>query len=491
MNAHRDTHGHINECTPRHHVCTHPVVEERSDDTTGPWPLALGPWPLALGPWPRTESPIAGCRSEREMADPSSMPPHATTLDPQPRRTLAHERWVLWGSQLSPYALKVESLLQFAGLGYRWMPADGTFRDALRFAWRRRQLVAGRLPLTWPRMTKLDEFPLVPFLFGPNGQNLYDSSAIAEWLDTQRPQRGAGTTPFLPTDDPLLRFAVRLCDEAFDEIGLYLVHHNRWVVSARDNDAGVRLARELRPLWGPLAGVAAIAFPARQVRRLPYLFSVAPGDSRDFDDLPTRLRPPARAGFPATHALLDQAFAELLGALEPLLSRQPFLFGSRFTLADASLYGQLGMNRADASAHARLARVAPATHAWIERIACGNFQTDTRDGELSLDERHVPMLDWISRTFVALMRQNYDAWVRHRAAGETRFNEAAFFAGGALYDGVLLGHPFRSVAKTFQVRVWRDLRAEWEALAQAQRAELEKLLPHAHGLDRDGAGPDG
>ena len=54
----------------------------------------------------------------------------------------------------------------------------------------------------------------------------------------------------------------------------------------------------------------------------------------------------------------------------------------------------------------------------------------------------------------------------------------------ALYDGELLGRPFRSVAKTFQVRVWRDLRRDWDALAAADRARLEALLPPAHGLDR-------
>ena len=124
----------------------------------------------------------------------------------------------------------------------------------------------------------------------------------------------------LPAEEPALRFAARLVDEALDEVGLYLVHHNRWVVSARDNDAGPRLARQMRPLLGPAARVLAGRFPARQVRRLPYLFSVAPADAHAFADLPARLRPPTREGFPATHALLEQAFRRLLGAVEPVLT---------------------------------------------------------------------------------------------------------------------------------------------------------------------------
>ena len=131
-------------------------------------------------------------------------------------------------------------------------------------------------------------------------------------------------------------------------------------------------------------------------------------------------------------------------------------------------------------------REAPATQAWIDRIARGDFHEHRPDGELSLDEVQVPLLSWICRTFVPLMQQNHDAWGRHRAAGEMRFNETGFDGGRALYDGSLLGRPFRSVVKTFQVRVWRDLRGECDALAAHDRARLETLLPREHGLDSDG-----
>lgn len=388
-------------------------------------------------------------------------------------------KWILWGSELSPFALKVEACLRFAGVPYRWLPASGSSREALRFELRRRAVVSGRRPLTWPRKTELDEFPLVPFLFGPSGENLYDSSAIAAWLDTRWPERRAAS--LIPGEDPAVRFAVRLIDEAFDEVGLYLVHHNRWVIDARDNDAGVRLAREFRPLLGPFAAIPRRQFPARQVRRLPYLFSVAAAQSTDFDVLPPRLRPPGRAGFPPTHELLERMFSELLRSIEPVLEKRPFLLGSRFTLADASLYGQLGMNRTDPSARAWIQREAPSTQAWIDRLARGDFAGHDPGAVPLLDSTIAPLLAWICRTFVPLMRQNENAYERHRAAGEKRFNEVAFNAGRALYDGELCGQPFRSVAKSFQVRVWRDLRREWKALKDSDRARLEEPFPPGSG----------
>ena len=39
--------------------------------------------------------------------------------------------------------------------------------------------------------------------------------------------------------------------------------------------------------------------------------------------------------------------------------------------------------------------------------------------------------------------------------------------------------PFRSVVKTFQVRVWRDLRDAWRGLAATDRAAVGRVLPDA------------
>ena len=249
--------------------------------------------------------------------------------------------WIIWGSELSPFTLKLIRLFRQSGLPFRFLPAQGRVVENLRLNMRRFALVAGRLPLSWPQISDEDEFPLVPFVFGPNGENMYDSTAVAQWLDIHH------ETGFTPTQAPAA-FVVKLIDDYADEWGLYMAHHFRWKVSAKDNDAGQRVANEQ---LGPLPGKAVFAqwFSARQVRRLPYLFSVAPQGFR-CHGLPSRRQPPARQGFPATHEILESAFDRLLAALEPLLASRNFVLGERFTLADASLYGQLGMNLSDPSA---------------------------------------------------------------------------------------------------------------------------------------------
>ena len=198
----------------------------------------------------------------------------------------------IWGSELSPFSLKLRALCDYAGLAYRWLPDDGGRLENLRANWRVERAKRTRTVLRFPRMTPLGEYPLVPFLISPDGTVRYDSSALAHWLDATGTLAPGG--PLFP-EDPATSWVAQLIDEAFDEFGLYLVHHQRWVTSARRNDAGKRLADEFRRVLPPLAGRSfARRFAARQVRRLPYLFSVAPDGFR-LPGLPADVQP-----FPGT-----------------------------------------------------------------------------------------------------------------------------------------------------------------------------------------------
>lgn len=378
-------------------------------------------------------------------------------------------RLAVWGSELSPFALKLRACLDWAGLPYEWLPAEGGRLRNLRANWLVERAKRTKTVERHPALDPLDEYPLVPFLIADDRRVLYDSSALAQWIDDRHP---AAFGRLVPTD-PAVAFLAHLVDEAFDEVGLYLVHHNRWVVSARTNDAGARLAREFRRVLPPGTGwIMERRFSERQVRRLPYLFSVAPvGFSAGVSPART---PPARPGFPPTHAIIEEAWAGFLAALEPVLARRPFLLGDGFTLADAGVYGQLAMNLADPTAADEMRRRAPRTYAWLEAIR--DRRHAGAGGAPAVVADLAPLVDVVCRTFVPLMQQNARAYDEARARGETLFNEPAFDRGRALYDGTLLGKPFRAVVKTFQVRVWRDLRAAWDALDDDARRRLAPLV---------------
>jgi len=383
---------------------------------------------------------------------------------------LGQDTYIVWGAELSPFVLKLEALLAAADVPFRRLPRDGGRLENLRAAITVERAKRSGTAMRPPGNDPLDEYPLVPFLLTPAGEVLYDSSALASWLDESHP-RPAG--PLVPTD-PALAFVARLLDEAFDEIGLYMVHHNRWKLAATDNDdPGARLAREysnhLPPGSGRLFGEW---FGRRQVRRLPYLFSVAP-QGYAVPGLSASLTPPSRAGFPATHALLEQMWERCLQAVEQIVSDRRFLFGDIFTIADASIYGQLSMNLADRAAAARLRELAPRTFAWL--VAIRDRGHVASQGAAQGSTHLTPLLQFILEAFVPLMHANEHAYEQCRNRGESLFNERGFEAGACLYDGELLGHPFRSVAKTFQVRVWRDIRGHWSALAPDAKAQVASL----------------
>lgn len=365
---------------------------------------------------------------------------------------------ILWGSELSPYFLKVEALCRHAGLPTVRRPDGGSTLENLRLMLRLRTAQARRDIQRWPSPDPLDEYPLVPYLFTDDGRIHYDSSGIAGWLDHTRPS----DTPLIPRD-PALAYVCRLIEEAIDEIGLYCVHHHRWVVSRNDNTAGARLANEFRSLLlPPLRPVLARSFSKRQTRRLPYLFSVAPEDARWPDD--GRPVPPMRTGFAATHARLEHAWDELVDAATHALATRPYLLGEQFTLADAALYGQLGMNLSDPSSERRLRERSPRLRAWLGDIAAGRHAGS--QGPLSLHDDLRPPLSWVETCFVPLMKANAAAHARHSAQGQQRWNEAAFNHDEALFDLDWRGGPARTVVKTFQLRVWRDLCDQASALSE-------------------------
>jgi glutathione S-transferase len=382
-------------------------------------------------------------------------------------------QFILWGLTASPYQLKMQSLLDFSGHTWQRWPDQASRISALTMAvrldWAKRMRKIMRFPSMSP---EFDEYPAVPFYTEDRRHFYYDSSSLAQYLD-QHPKRHAAC--LIPTDPPLA-FICQLIDEAFDEFGLYMVHHMRWVGSARSTPMGKVTARELRLLLPPgFESLMARRLYRRQASRCPYLFSVAPAGYEGGVD--RNRSAPSRSGFPATHALLEEAWRGYLAGMEHVLTEQPYLLGERFTLADASAYGQLGMNLIDPEAIGMLEKLAPRTFGWLCAIRDG--QHCKEQGQLALTPALQPLLQMICTTFVPLMMQNEAAYNRALASGETVFNEAAFDRQRALYNGELLGHPFRSVVKTFQVRVWRELKASWWALAPQDRERLEReFLPN-------------
>ncbi len=136
-----------------------------------------------------------------------------------------------WGLTASPYQLKMQSIADFAELDWRCLPAQGSALENLRFVARLRKARKSGAVERYPqRDAELDEYPAVPYYTLDGTRFFYDSTGLGRQLDAL----GHTPEPLVPVTEPL-GFLCQLIDEAFDEFGLYMVHHNRWAISAATN----------------------------------------------------------------------------------------------------------------------------------------------------------------------------------------------------------------------------------------------------------------
>lgn len=369
----------------------------------------------------------------------------------------------LFGSMLSPFSAKLRIALDAVSQPYRWLPEEGPRAASLALLARRQRALAGLGGLAVP-LGPLDELPLVPYLLDEEGRLRVDSTSIGRWLAD-----GA-----LRPRDPLSRFVCDLLEECVDEVGLYLLHHQRWVVSARDHRVIPIVLGEFGKLLPRALHVeAAERFAARQVRRLPYLFSVAPWTASS--DLPRVRRPPSRPGFPPTHALLERLFLRWTEALEAILARSPYLLGARPTLADCAVAGSVrSMLLVDTSTAGDLRARCPRL---VEHAFRGpNELASALRAELDRpDEQLLHAMAPIVSSTLPLLFENERAFERWQP-GALR-NEAAFDASEQLFDGVLEGTPYRAGTKTFQVSVLHALRGGFRALPMGDQQRLTAAIP--------------
>lgn len=274
----------------------------------------------------------------------------------------------LFGSELSPYSVKVRSALRFKRIPHEWIVRSTANEDEFR------------------RHAKL---PLIPLLLAPDGRALQDSTPILEELERLVPE------PTIFPADPTLRFLSALVEEYADEWVNKPMFHFRWTGPADQDSAAERIVRSMMPdLPEAEVGAAAARVKERMVPRLRFVGSDA-----------------------TTSPTIEGSFDRLLEILEAHLASRPYLFGGRPTIADFGLAPQLYECRSDPTPGAILEAKAPRVVAWIERMLAPAVE-----GELEPWESLEPGLGRLLASEIAgLFLPWSDANARAIEAGEERF----------------------------------------------------------------------
>ena len=304
--------------------------------------------------------------------------------------------YILYGVDASPYTVKVRAALRYRRIPHRWV---------CRWMHERTAHVRPQL------------MPVVEY---PDGGFRIDSTPIL--LDLE--ERHADARSLLP-EDPRDRFAALLIEDMADEWLTKCVFHYRFateedgVFAARwvmDDARGDLAAEGMREAVEP--------FRQRQISRREMVGCT-----------------------PEAAPLIEATYLRVLDALETTAANGRFLFGTRPSLADFALFGQLRTLGIDPTPMALMRERAPRTDAWVRRL-------DDCSGVEGEWEGAGPAVG----TLLGMFRDIYWPFLEANAAGDV--------------DIVLDGTRFRQPHFRYQAKCRDRLIRLHAALDPAVRAEF-------------------
>jgi glutathione S-transferase len=268
----------------------------------------------------------------------------------QERQRFMSKPYIVFGSEMSPYSVKVRSYFRYKAVPHQWTV---------------------RRPENEVEYKKVARLPIVPAVATPDGGALQDSTPIMEYLDTHFPE------PSTHPADPALGFLSLLLEEFGDEWGNKLMFHFRWWADVDQIATAQTLARQMLPRGtDEEVQQAAAMIRARMTGRGYFV-----GSSKE--------TAPLIAGY------LDT----LLDLLDSHLSTRKYLFGARPSFGDfgvfAQFYEMLNDPTCASLIRARAVHVINWCYRMIEPRNDGEFESWQ-----SLQPTLEPILTYVGRYFL-------------------------------------------------------------------------------------------
>ena len=314
------------------------------------------------------------------------------------------------GALDSPYSLKMRALMRYRRIAHVWVHGVDS-RDALS------QVRA----------------PVIPVVEYPDGTFHNDSTPLIYDLEARHPDRSV-----IPPD-PARAFLAHLIEDFADEWMTKAMFGYRWLEDVDQVQMSRWLAFDALKGGGleQSQGYAA-QFRARQVGRMAIV-----GCTRE--------------NFP----LIEASTRGLLDALEAHVVNRHCLFGTRPSIAEFALYGQLSQLGVDPTPEAMLRRDYPYSLRWLLHVD----DMSGIDGEWDAPDAPLPaivtvLLKQVGAIYLPFLQANADAMA----------------AGAKTFSMVAMGLPYSQGVFKYQVKCLADLRARHAALDDAARAAIDPLL---------------
>jgi len=320
--------------------------------------------------------------------------------------------YVLHGFNPSPYSVKMRAILRYRRLPFVWK-GTGNPRD---------EAIAAGLP------------PVIPVLRFPDGRAMNDSTPLAYALEREHP----GERSITP-DDPMLAYLSDLLEDFGDEWVTKMMFHYRWYYAADRDFAQTGIITSRDPVMAADARRAGMkAFNDRQVGRMALVGCTEQN------------RP-----------VIEDSYRVVLDTLDRHVRAIPFLFGSRPSLADFGLYGQLQILSVDPTPMAEMRARAADVYCWLMRLDdASGVEGEWLDGKAALPD-----------TLTALLKHCGDTYLPFLAANMKALRDEA-----AEFELEILGRRYSQAPFRYQGKCYDALRKKLAALPRDVRARLDPVL---------------
>ncbi|WP_309621352.1 glutathione S-transferase N-terminal domain-containing protein [Novosphingobium sp.] len=313
----------------------------------------------------------------------------------------------LYGALGSPYSMKMRALLRYRRIPHLWI--DGS---------------AAREALAQVRA------PVIPVLQYPDGHFDNDSTPLIYDLEARHDQRS------VVPPDPAQAFIAHLLEDFADEWLTKAMFGYRWLEEVDQVQMSRWLAFDALKGGGLEASQKfAAMFRQRQVSRMALVGCTA-----------------------ENFALIEASTRAVLAALEAHVVNRHSLFGTRPSLAEFGIFGQLSQLGTDPTAQVMMRADYPYTYRWLAHVDdMSGFGGDWEPG--------------FAPVVTELVRIAGEVYVPF-----LRANAEAAEAGAATFRMTAMGLPYEQAAFKYQIKCLRELQARYRSLDAQSGVPLASVL---------------
>ena len=321
------------------------------------------------------------------------------------------------GSLGSPYSMKMRAIVRYRRLPHIWQLRDAAIRT--------------ETAQVRPQLVPMVRFP-------DDGIWRVDSTPIAYELEQRHGERS-----ILP-DDRAHRFLSDLIEDMADEWLTKAMFHYRWYYAADRRFASWWIATDQ-------LSASAVARDEREAF------------AREFND--RQVSRMAMVGCTEENRpVIEESYARILSALEPCVGQQAFLFGTRPSLADFGLFGQLKTLADDPTPRNEMIERAPTVLHWVRQLD----DLSGIEGTWQADESQ------LSPAVEGLLQVAGDSYLPFLAA-----NAAASETGAEEVRLTIRDKPFAQPPFRYQVKCYSRLKSLYARLDGAAKQRADAALEPA------------